>query len=432
MKFPALIKEGVVRVYKVRNRVWRGRTYHAYEIRYFNRSARLVREKKSTAAAALKRANQVANDIISGAPAIEMGAVDRERWQRALVTLYPTGVTSDEAMAQYAEAFSVLDGEISLVECARAWRALHPKGSVLLSVPAAVEEFLKHKQKIGVGERQSQSLRSRLRKFGSGFPCDLASVTAPMVDQWINGLSVENRTRNNYLGDVRNFFNWARRIRHYTQADLAPIAKSIVRKPSSRLWRPAEMRLILETARAPYRDKRGVHGRKKMRTDEALIPYLSIGAFAKVRAAELLRLQWGQIRWEEGIIVVRRGDAKTKVARKIVMPANLQAWLKPFAQASGPILPVSGIHKRLRGLVARAGLPGWRPNALRVSASTYHAILSKDVNLVSREAGNSPAILESEYLEIEGASAGDAKEWFEIFPDNGGTVSQILHLPLFA
>jgi integrase len=67
------------------------------------------------------------------------------------------------------------------------------------------------------------------------------------------------------------------------------------------------------------------------------IPFLAIGAFAGLRAAEIQRLDWAEIRLDDGFIEVKASKAKTASRRLVPITDNLKAWLAPHKKACGPV-----------------------------------------------------------------------------------------------
>lgn len=423
MKWPQVIRSGSVRVkvYRVHNRG----PWYKYQPVWFDRCGHRKRKSFGKPTAALEFAQVTADNLAAGGASLELNPLEGEQWSTAIKNLLPTGLSTDKATEFVARVYAVSKGDLAWAE-QRLEQAAKIRDEESPTVDVAAAEFLAWQKHQAASDRHYRDLQSRLRPFRKDFQCAVGSITIPMVDRWLAGLKGTNRTRNNYLGAIRNFLTWCRKVRRYTSEviELRAAAESASR---NELWRPAEMRSLLEAARGSYRTRKGGNARFTHRTDEVLIPYLALGAFAKIRSCELLRMDWNQIRFDEGVIVISKSKAKTKVTRKIKMPENLVAWLRPYAKLSGRVRPYANVHRPLARLAERAGLK-WRRNALRNSASTYHAILSNDLKLVSREAGNSPASLEANYLEMEGATALDAKDWFDIFPSSS-PAGQIIELP---
>jgi integrase len=68
-----------------------------------------------------------------------------------------------------------------------------------------------------------------------------------------------------------------------------------------------------------------------------LIPPLVIGAFAGLRASEVLRLDWQDVDLVRGLIHVASHKTKTARRRLVTIEPNLAAWLAPFAGRKGKV-----------------------------------------------------------------------------------------------
>ena len=67
-----------------------------------------------------------------------------------------------------------------------------------------------------------------------------------------------------------------------------------------------------------------------------MIPFLAIGAFAGLRSTEIERLDWRDVKFETGFVVVEAGKAKTASRRQVEMRPNLRKWLETLAKKGGP------------------------------------------------------------------------------------------------
>jgi integrase len=70
-----------------------------------------------------------------------------------------------------------------------------------------------------------------------------------------------------------------------------------------------------------------------------LLPYVAIGAFAGLRRAELERLDWSEIHFEENLIEVTSKKSKTSRRRFVKIQPNLREWLAPVRKHSGKVAP---------------------------------------------------------------------------------------------
>jgi integrase len=151
-----------------------------------------------------------------------------------------------------------------------------------------------------------------------------------------------------------------------------------------------------------------------MHADEKLIPFLTIGAFAGLRHAEILRLDWSEVDLESGHIELKANKAKTASRRLVPIPGNLKAWLKDRHQQTGKVVPQPQITASVSALAKSAKIK-WPHNALRHSYISYRVAEIQNVAQVALEAGNSLNIIFSNYREL--AKAADAKKWFAITPE---------------
>ena len=251
-----------------------------------------------------------------------------------------------------------------------------------------------------------------LNRFGAKFKNYIGDVAGRDIDQWLRDLDVSGRTRNNMRMSVQTLFSFAKAKRYlpkdHDEMDAVALAKEVAggsrfsRRPRcGSCWR----------RRAPE-----------------LVPFLAIGAFAGVRHAEIQRLDWKDIRFDAGIIEIRAGKAKTASRRTVPIMPNLKTWLKRHQAGERAGLPVrqpDGPDRRfdrLRSTKRRSkkdveGEFKWQHNGLRHSFISYRVAVVKNVAQVALEAGNSPAMIFSNYREL--VTPQDAKAWFAIVPARG-------------
>jgi integrase len=149
-----------------------------------------------------------------------------------------------------------------------------------------------------------------------------------------------------------------------------------------------------------------------------LIPFLTIGAFAGLRSAEIERLDWREVDLVQGHVEVTAANAKTASRRLAPLPENLKAWLAPLHRKTGRVFELSttagNLTTRLQSLARRAGLDRWRKNALRHSFISYRVADAQNVSQVALEAGNSPQIIFSSYRSV--VTPQESKKYFAIVP----------------
>jgi integrase len=162
-----------------------------------------------------------------------------------------------------------------------------------------------------------------------------------------------------------------------------------------------ELRVLLDTAN---RDAPGV------------VPMLAIGAFAGLRDAEIKRLDWSEVDLARGHIEVKAAKAKSARRRIVPMHPNLSAWLRPYSEMKGRLVPF-GARGRAR---KAAGLARWPKNGLRHSFASYRVAAINDAPRVAAELGHTtPQLLYSTYREL--VLPEEAKRYWSINPKAAAT-----------
>jgi integrase len=105
-----------------------------------------------------------------------------------------------------------------------------------------------------------------------------------------------------------------------------------------------------------------------------LVPMFAIGAFAGLRTAELVRLEWSDLNIHRGHINIPAVKSKTARRRLITMEPNLQAWLSPYTSQTGRLWTKhrDNYHFVVTQFWKAAGIAKWAHNALRHSFASYH------------------------------------------------------------
>lgn len=143
-----------------------------------------------------------------------------------------------------------------------------------------------------------------------------------------------------------------------------------------------------------------------------IVPFIVLGAFAGLRAAEITRIEWSAIDLERRFITIRAGQAKTASRRIVPISDNLRQWLLPHV-GKGLVVPSAETYRKVTNLSRRLGIE-WPHNVLRHSFISYRIAKIKNANEVALEAGNSPDIIFRHYRELATQEQADA--WFAIVP----------------
>ncbi len=147
----------------------------------------------------------------------------------------------------------------------------------------------------------------------------------------------------------------------------------------------------------------------------ACMPALGIMLWAGVRPAEVERMQWEDIVWEEGVILLGARHSKTGGARCITLHPVLHSWLVKLCgnkKRTGPICP-RGWMRRWRLLREASGVRPWQQDVLRHTYASYHLRYFKNLPQLQIEMGHSSLdLLRTRYLNMRGITKENARRFW--------------------
>lgn len=358
---------------------------------------KLGKERKRITRSSLDAAKTEARSLIAQ---ISAGRVNEEPLTRAEAQDYRLAMKKLEPFE-----------EVSLLSVVDDWIAFHERAKNLTKkdVPELVNEFLNSKELDGVSDLHLSDRKSRLRKFARAFPGKIHRVTSAEVKQWLHDTGGSRRTLQNYRDAVLQLFRFAR-----TQGCLPKNTPTVVdeieingaHEGEIQIYTPTELSLLLR--HAPKR----------------LLAFFSIGAFAGLRSQEIMRLEWKDVRFEQGFIEVSAAKSKTASRRLVPLLPVLKDWLADLRKETGRVMEYAHnaglVRARIQFCESGIKVGGeirefeWKPNALRHSYASYRLADMKDAARVALEMGNSPSMLFRNYREL--VTEQQAKEWFSLFP----------------
>lgn len=274
------------------------------------------------------------------------------------------------------------------------------------SVPIeqAIQELLAARRSAGRSESYCRDMQWRLNRFArDNAGALLASFDVRGLDQWLTGLNLAPGARNTYRRDLQTLFSFGEK--HGYCENVA--AKTEI---ATAVDKPAGILSVLQAASL------------LAACGNDMLPYVAIGLFAGLRAAEMKKLDWSEVDFEGGHILVTAAKSKTRRRRLVPIHANLAAWLRPLVQLSGPVAPV-GIRKRFEAVRRAARLAEWPNNALRHSFGSYRLAECQDAPRVSLEMGNSPQMVFAHYREL--VRPKDAERFWSLLPEAATSDSNV-------
>lgn len=143
------------------------------------------------------------------------------------------------------------------------------------------------------------------------------------------------------------------------------------------------------------------------------MPPLGLMLWAGVRPAEVLRLSWEDIDWEEKVISLRARHSKTGGSRHITLHKVLATWLKDAGiRQSGAICPPNW-ERRWKRLRLAAGAVPWPQDVLRHTFASYHVKQWHSFERLQEEMGHRSArLLRTRYLSMKGITKAQATRFW--------------------
>jgi len=283
------------------------------------------------------------------------------------------------------EALETLKGtDLTLSEVAQYARPRLRPQSGTLTVQQVVDRMLQAKDEMNLRPRTIQDLRSRLTKFCEMFgDANILEIELTDIIKWIKNPRLSSRSRLNYYRVINQFFIWAKEEKHISDNPLSTVSKNkqqeIIGRQDEKppaIYTPREAQLLLEAA-----------------IGEDIFPLLVIGFFCGLRTAELQRLEWEHIRFNdnEPFITVVPSNAKSRMLRNVELKQVALEWLSLCDKGHGLVFKkeAAAWYKHHKRIHEKAGVEK-RDNGLRHSFGSYHYGMYGDEIRTATQMGHNP------------------------------------------
>jgi integrase len=326
----------------------------------------------------------------------------------------------DAAAKEFAEAKELLP-EKPLREAVEFYLTFFPQDVEPRLISEVVTELVEQRGSEGCSDAYLKDLKLRLQRFEKAFDCPINLLTPKSVSGFLDGLKygegheregekVSARHRNNYRRVIQTLLKFAQQ-QGYLPEDV-DMMKGVRRvrelDQEVQIFTPDEFVAMLGTA------------------SHQLLPVLVLGGLCGLRNAEIRRLNWADVKWDEGHVEIKKGTAKTGARRTAPISDNAAAWLSGYTEATGGVWTIaeSALNHAFRDLAKDCEIEGgWKHNGLRHSFCSYRAALTKNMNQTAFEAGNSPAMILRHYWKT--VSEKQAGQWFGIMPEEAENVVRV-------
>jgi len=375
------VKRGntTIKIYRHKGRRYKGKQYELFTVAY-----RLNRKQQRKNFSRFKDARDFASKTATAAEKgrAQVLSVSAADWQSYLATknlLEPFGIPLHEAIEEYVAT-------------------RHRKKIFEKRAGEIVDEFLKAKENAGLSKRYIETLRTYLLRFAASFEMNIGSITTGAITRWLDSLKVGPRSYNNVRHIIVTLFNFARRRGYLAKGEMTEAADvETVRDDKAKvvILTPTQLSKLLRKSKPLYQI------------------YFALAAFTGIRPAELLRLKWSDVNFEEGHIEVKAPTARTVTTRVVPIQPNLAKWLEPYRCDKGKLFKSRRTVDSAIKFAKRLRIP-WKANCLRHSYATYRLSITPDAGRIALETGNSPTELFIKYRELD--RHNHAPEWFAIEP----------------
>ena len=378
---PLLVAGRTVRVSRTWSRV-RGREYGYWvaDLRPFGLD-RLTRNSRE----ALERATAEALGPLTGdIESVTLSRSALRSYERAMKCCLGMRMELDTAVLRLESLRGLAKEKGCAPEEAIAyWSRHHDSSKFQEPLSKVVDAFLRYlTQENGNSREDVAGVRSKLRRFASHFSGPLASITGEQYREYFGALSCGARSRLNHRNEVRRLVGWAR------DHGFLPVDH------------PGVPRYAGKVKVAPKRvEVFSIQDRERMleQASEVELPMVLLKAYTPLRQKESSLVEWQDIDFEMGSLVVWADRAKTRQARMIHLPSELCRRLRPLARASGPLYPHRGSYAVSPRLARKAGV-AWIRNGWRCTVISHLQALLDNQGRVAEEAGTSVQKLKSNYL----------------------------------
>jgi integrase len=324
---------------------------------------------------------------------------------RAAQALTPFGVNLLEAVREYVKCRELIDGTgKGLMALAKEHAAREAARRRSLTLVALKARFFADPETKKRSKFYLDDLGKRWRRFEEHFGAEtLATDIKPeAIREWLHALPVADITKGNFHRNIAPVFAFAVHAGLIAENPFRKVRKPTVAGADGvAVFTPGQMRGLLRAADAEW------------------LPVLALGGFAGLRPEEIRRLSWEDIDTDSGFIEVKASKSKTGQRRLVTISPTLRAWLRPYADREGGIVPKQERKLRLAAMKL-AKVETWPVDVLRHSFASYHLAAHGSIDGTALELGHqSTKMLFKHYREAVKPEA--AKAWWALLPPGADT-----------
>jgi len=218
---------------------------------------------------------------------------------------------------------------------------------------------------------------------------------------------------------MASFFKWARKRGYCTQNPVEDAPRWTLEEKEPQALTVAEASKLLDACRKPFKVQVVRAGKRAGKFEQEYLPpphlygVVLVALHTLLRLGSVLRLRWGDIDLERGLIRVPAASVKTRRDLEIPMTPTLRAYLSglergtPAAMLFG--ISLSSVRRSFGSAARRAGLAGLKFHALRKTGATILLEAKVPLKTVQRLGGwRRPDVLLKHYAAVTEGAQGEA------------------------
>jgi len=269
-----------------------------------------------------------------------------------------------------------------------------------------VDEAIAEKKERKLEKPTIAEFKCRCKLLTEAFPGrNCGTITAEEISTWLATFE-HPVTRDNCRKAAVNLFNFAVRKKLLPTNPAIDTHRMQSKKDKKRKRGKAEILTPAQIAAL------------LLNSNEEILPYFAIAAFAGVRPQELQKLDWSDFYWKQGVIQIRDEVSNKTGPRTITIAPNLAEWLKPYHKHTG-LVRTPPWRRYFRETRIAAGITRWPDDCLRHSFATYWLEISQDAAALALQMGNSVDVILDHYRQIL-REPDDAVQFWTMAPGKTG------------
>ena len=236
----------------------------------------------------------------------------------------------------------------------------------------------------------------------------ILEITESSMQEYLDGLGVGFRAKQNRKNLFSQFFNWCKR-QGFTNENPLQNIQIVVPEKEVQIFSVAECTTLMKTCETSF---------------PALVPYFAISLFAGLRPNECKLLKWEQIHIDEFEIRVLAPTSKTREGRNVKIEPTLKYWLESFTgKKEGFIVDQKSYRTQMEklrihlGYKVRGKNPDgavWHCDICRHTMASYWLQKYKQRGHLAEQMGNSLKMIKKHYKQV--VKNSDTEKFWSILP----------------